>query len=307
MRTLLLVLGAAMISGAPLAVVAVAAPLRHAFFSSSEPAPNARLPTSPTRIVITFTGEIAVAKSSIELLRSDGGAVPLPPPQAGATQQGMVVPLATPLAPGAYAVRWKSVDAHDADEQQGYFAFTIGPDAPANLRGLSLTASAEGVSAELDITPGRLGENTYRVRTTAAGTAFVPERVALRFTPAALGVQSEAVSLTRGSDGFTGTGMELAVSGAYRIIAGVRRAGAAQDIALTFELTAPARPAATPSPSPTPTPTAPPTPTATPTSSSAPSSTPTVGGDPAVPLVALIAALAAVGLLAAIALRRRRG
>ncbi len=297
MRTLLLVLSAAVISGAPLTVAALAAPLRHAFFSSSEPAPNARLPTSPTRIAVTFTAEIAVAKSTIELLRSDGSAVPLPRPQAGDTQQGMVVPLATPLAPGAYAVRWKSVDDRDADEQQGYFAFTIGTDAPANLRGLSVTANAEGVSGELDITPGRLGENTYRVRTTAAGTAFVPVRVALRFTPTALGVQSESVSLTRGSDGFSGTGMELVVSGAYRITAGVRRPGAAQDIALTFELAAPAQPAATPSPSPTP----------TPTSSSAPSSTPTMGGDTAGPLVVLIVALAAFGALAAIAMRRRRG
>lgn len=302
MRTLL-VISAAVMSLSPLAVAALAAPLRHSFFSSSEPAPNARLSTSPTRIAVTFTGEIDVAKSTIELLRSDGGAVPLPRPQAGATRQGMVVPLATPLAPGAHAVRWKNVDDHDGNEQQGYFAFTIGADAPANLRGLSLTANAEGVSGELDITPGRLGENTYRVRTTAAGAAFVPEHVTLRFTPTALGVQSEPVSLTRGADAFTGTGMELAIVGAYRIAASVRRAGAGQDVPLTFELAAPAQPAATPSPSPTRT--ASPTPTALPTPIPTPTAAPTgdTGGGPVLALAAVLVALAAIGV---VAVRRRR-
>lgn len=298
MRTLVLVLSAAVISGAALGAAAVAAPPRHAFFSSSEPAPNTRLLTSPTRIAVTFTGEIDVAKSAIELLRSDGGAVPLPQPRAAATARGMVAPLATPLAPGAYAVRWKSADPHDGDEQQGYFAFAIGADAPAVLRGFSLTANTDGVAAALDITPGRLGENSYRVRTTAGGTAFVPERVTLRFTPIGLGVQSEHLPLTRDSDGFTGSGMELVVAGAYKIMAGVRRAGAAQDIALTFELTAPAQPAATPSASPTPTT----SPTVMPAAAT-PAPNGETGSGPAAALVAVLAAVAALG---AVAVRRRR-
>lgn len=285
------------------AAPAAAAPSRDTVVTSSDPAPNARLSTSPARVTMSFSDEIEVTRSGVGLIRSDGSTISLPKPRAGATARAMIVDLAAPLTPGVYAVRW-SVLNHDGHEQQGYFAFAVGADPPADLRGFALTATAEGVTARLDITPGRLGENSYRLTTAASGAAFQPERASLVFTPAALGVASVAAVLSASSGAFVGTGMELALSGAYTITAAVRRAGAAQDIPITFELTAPAQ-QATPSPSPTPIPT--PAPTASPIATPTAAATPTpADGALSGPLVA-IAVLALLVLPAlAVALMRRR-
>ena len=296
---------AAVLTGLAASAPAVAAPAPHAFFASADPAPNARLATPPQRISIMFTGDLDATRSAIALLRTDGSAVPLPAAQAGGTVRELAVTVGTPLTPGVYAVRWKSVDAHDGDVQEGYFAFAVGADTPVALRGLPLTGTGEGISAQLDITPGRLGENAYRVHTSAGGAAFVPERVTLRFTPTALGVTSAPVALAAAADAFTGTGMELAIAGAYTVTAAIRRAGAGADTPVTFSLTAPAQQAATPSPSPARTPSPSPVSTPAPTASAAPAGAPVQTGA-AVPLLVLLATLAALGGMAVVALRRRK-
>jgi methionine-rich copper-binding protein CopC len=279
---------------------AVAAPAATIAFVSSEPAPNARLAASPPRILITFSEEIPLAKSPLRLLRSDGSAVPLPAPTSPRHEQLQVIP--PTLAAGLYTVHWKTVDEHDGHGSEGYFAFAVGPDPQvAPLRGSALSASAGGVTAQLDITPGRLGENAYRLRATGATI----ERASLRFKPSTP-VGTTDAALTKEADAFTGKGLELSLPGAYRVTALLRRTGETQDLEIPLDLSAPAPAAATASPSPTAPPS--PSPTATPLAvAQSPLSTP--APSPAVdatPLFLVVGAIVLGAAAAAIYLHRRR-
>lgn len=278
-----------------------AAPLATVGLVKSDPAANERLAGAPSGVTLTFSEDIG-DKSTARLLRSDGVVVPTGPAKVDHTRLILTPPA---LTAGTYVVHYTAVDPHDGHETMAYFAFAIGADPPAALGGFDVSAGGGGLTARLAITPGRAGENTYSLAVSGV------DRATLRFEPIDLRVGTSDQQLRSSGGGFTGTGMELALSGKTRVTALVRKPGDASDTKLTFDLTVPA-PAAvtlTPAPSPTtaPTPARTPLPTPTPLAAASPSPppVPASGPDPAL----LTAAAAAAAVIAYLAWRRlgRRG
>lgn len=287
---------------------ALAAPPGHIVFVRSEPAPNARLTSPPPRVAALFEKEID-RSSTLRLLRSDASVIDAGPVRL--ETQGTVLALTPPaLAAGVYVAHWRAIDPYDGHTVDGYFAFTIGDDPPIQLQGFALNAAAQNTNARLEITPGRLGENAYRLALTGAAGAVRVERALLRFTPQVTPVIGSAdAHLAAAGDAFTGRGMELALRAPWRVTALVRFPGAGQDTPFDFSLTARAA-QVTPTPTPTPSPTPVATPVPAPVSTPTPAATPAPGGragpDPAVLAIGLgvlaVAAFAAWRLL-----RRGRG
>jgi copper transport protein len=119
-----------------LAAAAVAAALpaaasAHAVLKSSSPAANASVPTSPRRIVLTFSEAPDAKLSLVKVFGADGApvaGVTTPQPVAGDKLSLQVLPTA-PLADGAYTVNYRAVSAVDGHVESGAFAFGVG--APA--------------------------------------------------------------------------------------------------------------------------------------------------------------------------------
>lgn len=297
-RGRLATLALALAVGATGAARATAAPAAHVGgLVSSEPATNARLTSSPPTIALTFDKEISEG-SKARLLRSDGSEVATGPAKKVADAKLVLTPPA--LAGGTYIVHYTAIDPHDGNEFTGYYAFAVGADAPADLRGFDLSATAAGLTGRLQISPGRSGENSYTL--SVAGV----QRASLRFEPQDLKVGRTDQQLQAAGATFSGKGMELAPLGKTKVTALVRKPGEAADTELAYELTVPAPAAQTPTPAPTPTPTPTPTPSAevaAPVGTPAPSR---AGGDPAVLPLALVGLLALAAIAWAIHARARR-
>lgn len=110
-------------------LVALAAPAAaHSALESSDPAAGSSVPTSPRRIVLTFSEAPDVKLSLVGVLDSSGAAVPgVSAPEAvpGDDLQLRVTP-SRPLADGVYTVNWRVVSAVDGHVEKGAFAFGIG-------------------------------------------------------------------------------------------------------------------------------------------------------------------------------------
>ena len=112
------------------AVLLAAAPptWAHASLSSSDPAANSSTPTSPTRILLTFTEPPDPKLSLVKVVDATGR----PAPGVGAAQAvpgqstQLVVPITHPLPKGVYTVNWRSVSSTDGHVQYGAFAFGVG-------------------------------------------------------------------------------------------------------------------------------------------------------------------------------------
>jgi copper transport protein len=105
-----------------------AAAAAHAALESSRPAANSSVPTSPRRIVLTFSEAPDVKLSLVRVLDENGATVPgVSAPQAvPGDKQSLQVTPATPLADGAYTVNWRAVSAVDGHVESGAFAFGVG-------------------------------------------------------------------------------------------------------------------------------------------------------------------------------------
>lgn len=286
--------------GAAGAAPVAAAPAPHiGALVSAQPAPNARLAASPPTITLTFDKEIG-ENSRLRLLRPDGSAVATgsAPKVAGAS-----LALTPPaLAAGTYLVHYAAIDPHDGDEFTGYYAFAVGPDAAADLRGFDVSTTAGGLTGRLQIAPGRPGENSY--------TLTVPgvQRATLRFEPQDLAVGRTDQQLQVAGTILSGKGMELAPMGKVKVTALVRKAGEAADVELVYELTIPAPAAASPTPGPTLAPSPSPTPAPS-VAVAAPAVTPAPsppGGDPTLPALALAGLLALAAIVWGIRARAGR-
>lgn len=301
-----LVLAIAFLPAVPFADRVVAAPAGHVTFLRSEPAPNSRLATPPTRVAAFFEKELDRA-STMRLLRTDGSVVDTGP--ARLEEHGTVLILTTTqLTPGTYVAHWRGVDSHDGHTLDGWFAFAVGEDPAARLRGFALTATAGSATAALEISPGRLGENSYRLALSGASGGMRAERALLRFAPQVTPTIGYAdAQLSPAEAAFTGRGMELALRGSWKVTALVRFSGQAQDTSFEFTLAAPApetTPTPTPSPTSAPTRAATPVPTPTPLAVGSPATAPAPAGGPD---PAPIAAAAAAAVVLAYLVWRRLG
>jgi len=96
----------------------------HAIILESEPARDAKLAESPTRIYLRFNSKIEKRLTRVSISATDGRAVPLPVVADGSQAPDRIsLPLA-PLRSGAYVVRYK-VLAADGHITEGALRFSV--------------------------------------------------------------------------------------------------------------------------------------------------------------------------------------
>jgi methionine-rich copper-binding protein CopC len=264
----------------------------HANYMRSDPAPNAHLGASPTRVLVGFTEPFVPSTSGLTLLDAGGQQV-----AADARTTGDPTELALPvpaLADGVYTVLWQTVSAADGDAAHGYFAFIVGAGASLSGPGESKSATLSNIGVTLAITPLVAGENRYSV--TVSGTSTV-SRVRLRVTPLDRDLGQSEIVLPLAGAAFADTGLELPIAGRYQVQVQVRRSDTLADLAYDFEFSVPR--AASPTPTPTPTASGV-VAVATPTAAPLPSDSPSVTLALAVMLVVF------AGVIALVFARRRR-
>jgi len=273
---------------------ASSAAFAHANYLRSDPAPNARLNTPPTRVLVGFSEKVQVSSSGLILLDQSGREVASGSgPTSDPTELALPLPA---LSDGVYAVAWHTVSAEDGDSAKGYFAFEVGQASAVSAPPLTQTASTpDGIRVALAVSPALAGKNGYQV-TLTRGSAAVSDvtRVRLRFTPLDRDIGQTELILASSSQGpgvFAGSGFELPISGRYRIQIQLRRSGL-DDVMLDLDFMV-SNAVASPSPSvPGSSGSAAPTPSATPVPASAPLVSPAL----VVAGVLLVLALAAFGL-----------
>lgn len=102
--------------------------LAHAHLKQQMPAAESSLTTSPKEISLTYSENIEVKFSKIELLDSNNKVIPIDNLLLDATNGArLIAPLKTSLSAGQYTVNWHvvSVDGH---KTKGKFQFMVKPD-----------------------------------------------------------------------------------------------------------------------------------------------------------------------------------
>ena len=124
-------------------LAAVLADARRFEVLDMDPAPDARLDTSPPAVVIRFTERVEPRASSLDVLDARGARV--------SRGDGVVDPenpwryrvALEPLPPGAYTVSWRVLSADDGHVTSGAHVFTVGIAGPSGQSG-SMVRSGGG-------------------------------------------------------------------------------------------------------------------------------------------------------------------
>lgn len=100
----------------------------HAFLVASEPAANAVLPDTPTRVAMTFSEPLErVASTKAALYDQFGQKVESATLQFDLQNRNMMILVLPDRLPrGTYSVLWQTLSAADGHRAQGYIPFTIG-------------------------------------------------------------------------------------------------------------------------------------------------------------------------------------
>jgi copper transport protein len=101
----------------------------HAGLDTSDPAPNAVVPTAPASVSMTFTEPLERGYSRAELYDQDGNQIEDTSVEAGDSDNAMVLVLPPELPNGTYTVLWRTLSTADGHTAQNYFAFTVGTEA----------------------------------------------------------------------------------------------------------------------------------------------------------------------------------
>jgi copper resistance protein C len=107
---------------AALLVGGTAPALAHEQFESSEPAEGDTLAEVPTRIVLTFSGNVVDPEPQVVLRNEDGGSVGEALPVVDGPT--VTLPLDPSLANGLYTVEW-GIDSSDGHAVSGEFSFAV--------------------------------------------------------------------------------------------------------------------------------------------------------------------------------------
>ncbi len=106
-----------------LALLAAPPAFAHAHLENSTPAAGTTV-AAPAELRLAFSEGVEPRVSKVALT-GPGGAVALGAASVEASHPDvLVVPIAKPLAPGAYTVKWRAVSV-DSHATQGSFAFTV--------------------------------------------------------------------------------------------------------------------------------------------------------------------------------------
>jgi copper resistance protein C len=101
------------------------AALGHAELDTATPGPGDEVVGSPTQIVATFTQDLDMSRTTMEV-RDASGATVAEGPVRGDGKRELVLALPE-LAPGEYEVRWTSFSAEDSELERGRYSFTVLP------------------------------------------------------------------------------------------------------------------------------------------------------------------------------------
>jgi copper transport protein len=96
----------------------------HATLVRAEPAAASLTRTSPTRIRLEFSEELEPSLGRISLVGADGKVITLKVAGDPRNVNALIAPLESPLAPGAYRVKWRVVSA-DGHPVNGSYVFTV--------------------------------------------------------------------------------------------------------------------------------------------------------------------------------------
>jgi methionine-rich copper-binding protein CopC len=137
-------------------ILFLAAPLTvaaHAELDTITPANKATTDGSPTAIVATFTEGLDPGASSLRIVDASGAVVLEGGEVTSDDPRTLTLAVTTPLAPGAYTVRWTSKSAADGDVAHGITTFTVAAapsEAPSASASPAASASAPGSVAPSD-------------------------------------------------------------------------------------------------------------------------------------------------------------
>lgn len=107
----------------------------HAEPAKARPGDGAVLTSPPTRVEIEMSQELARREGAndIGVFDASGAEVTTSPAVIdNADRRRISVALPSPLAPGRYTVRWRSLSAEDGDTAEGALSFTYDPSGVAN-------------------------------------------------------------------------------------------------------------------------------------------------------------------------------
>ena len=106
--------------------LAATAAFAHAQLEKATP-PVGGTVASASQIQLEFSEGVEPRFTGLTLTGAGGAAVPLGRATVGSgDQKVLIVPIAKPLAPGAYTVQWHAVSV-DSHHTQGHFQFTVQP------------------------------------------------------------------------------------------------------------------------------------------------------------------------------------
>jgi len=148
-----------------IALAGVAPAFAHAEPATVRPGDGAVLTSAPTRVDIRMSQEMARREGATGIRVFDAGGSEVTSAPAvidNADRKHLSVVLASPLAPGEYTVRWKTLSADDGDTAEGTFRFTFDPNgAPSpgkeTLRQDLLGTGATATKAAAFAAPARTG------------------------------------------------------------------------------------------------------------------------------------------------------
>lgn len=100
--------------------------LGHAELDSATPGPGDEVVGAPVEIVATFTQDLDMSRTTMEVRDATGATVAEDPVRGDGPRE---LRLALPdLAPGQYEVRWTSFSAEDSELERGRYSFTVLPE-----------------------------------------------------------------------------------------------------------------------------------------------------------------------------------
>jgi copper transport protein len=109
--------------------VASGTALAHAELTSSTPANQAILASTPPEILLTFSEGVDPVGDSIRLVDADGNPVPLGPIDQSQGDDTLRAPVPATIRDGTYIVGWQAISA-DSHKIRGAFTFSVGAATP---------------------------------------------------------------------------------------------------------------------------------------------------------------------------------
>ncbi len=124
--------------------------LGHAELDTASPGPGDEVVGSPAELVATFTQDLDMSRTTLEV-RDASGATVADGPELGDGPRELRLALPE-LAPGEYEVRWTSFSAEDSELERGRYSFTVLP-APTPTPAPSIAPTIAPASAPATAPP----------------------------------------------------------------------------------------------------------------------------------------------------------